>query len=259
MIAPTTHALAGWRVLVPRDGDWGNETANLIRAHGGTPVIAPLIRTEPLTDDPSVTAALARLIAGDYDWLVVTSAAAAPLFAGLVSLPDRTRIATVGPSTTRAVRSIGLDVDLSPDQDFSARGLIECWPSAAAPGRVLMLRSDLADATLPDALRACGADVDAIVGYRTVPVTPDPALLADLAVPAAIALATSGSVVRQLVALGPRAPRTVVCIGPITAARAHEAGLVVAATAHEQSVPALIDALVAFARESAPPTPSETP
>ena len=32
--------LAGWRVLVPRGGKWGDNVASVLRGHGAVPVIA---------------------------------------------------------------------------------------------------------------------------------------------------------------------------------------------------------------------------
>jgi len=48
--AKNPKPLAGWRVLVPRGGKWGDGVAATVRGFGGIPVIAPLINfasTEP--------------------------------------------------------------------------------------------------------------------------------------------------------------------------------------------------------------------
>ncbi|MGH3703676.1 MAG: uroporphyrinogen-III synthase, partial [Agromyces sp.] len=37
--------LAGWRVLVPRGGPWGDGVAAALRARGASPVVAPLINS----------------------------------------------------------------------------------------------------------------------------------------------------------------------------------------------------------------------
>ena len=65
--------LRGARVLVPRGGEWGDEAADLVRAFGGSPVVAPLIEFAPPRDPAPLEAACRALEAGDYDWIVVTS------------------------------------------------------------------------------------------------------------------------------------------------------------------------------------------
>ena len=73
---PTQGAkpLAGWRVLVPRGGPWGDSVAADIRAHGGSPVVAPMINFAPTSDEASLESALVSLAAGEFDWVTITSA-----------------------------------------------------------------------------------------------------------------------------------------------------------------------------------------
>ena len=79
---------------------------------------------------------------------------------------------------------------------------------------------------LVEGLPAKGWTVDAVVAYRTVAATVEPAVLARAAAADAITF-TSGSTVRSFVAAAGRdaVPATVVCIGPVTAAAALDAGL----------------------------------
>ena len=51
--------LAGWRVLVPRGGPWGDGVAATLRSQGAVPVIAPLINFAPSTDQATLEEALA--------------------------------------------------------------------------------------------------------------------------------------------------------------------------------------------------------
>ena len=66
--------LAGWRVLVPRGGPWGDGVAASLRAQGAIPVVAPLINVGPTTDQAALDTALEQLAAGAFDWLTITSA-----------------------------------------------------------------------------------------------------------------------------------------------------------------------------------------
>ena len=47
---PKAKPLAGWRVLVPRGGPWGDGVAATLRSQGATPVVAPLINFAPAND-----------------------------------------------------------------------------------------------------------------------------------------------------------------------------------------------------------------
>ena len=71
---PTAKPLAGWRVLVPRGGPWGDSVAATLRTQGAVPVIAPLINFAPTNDQAELEQSLADLAAGTFDWLTVTSA-----------------------------------------------------------------------------------------------------------------------------------------------------------------------------------------
>ena len=84
--------LAGWRVLVPRGGPWGDGVAAALRDRGASPVIAPLINFAPADDQPALEAALAKLAAGGFDWLTVTSATTVDVLSsyGAVASPANT-------------------------------------------------------------------------------------------------------------------------------------------------------------------------
>jgi len=241
-----TARLAGWRVLVPRGGEWGDRVAAALAVEGAEPVIAPLIRTDPL-DTPALRVALAGLAAGRFDRIAVTSAAAAPLLRGAALAPG-TRVAAVGPATAAALAAAGVRSDLVPESEYSARGMLDAWP--AAPERVLILHSDLAAPTLADGLRARGHEVEAVVAYRTVALPLEPAARAALAGdgPRA-ALVTSGSAARALADQHGALPASLViaCLGPGTAEAARAAGLEVGLVAPERTAEALVDALAEFA------------
>ena len=67
--------LAGWRVLVPRGGPWGDGVAATLRRQGATPVDRPAHQLRARrTTRPTLEQALADLAAGAFDWLTVTSA-----------------------------------------------------------------------------------------------------------------------------------------------------------------------------------------
>ncbi|UFU02021.1 uroporphyrinogen-III synthase [Ruania suaedae] len=239
-----TERLQG-TVLLPRGGAWGDRAAGSVRARGGTPWVVPLLSTTPV-EGPEIDAARAGLAAGEFDWLVVTSAATVDLVRGWDVCA---RVAAVGPATASTLREAGIAVDLVPEHTYSATGLLQVWPET--PGeRVLMLRSDLARASLADGLAERGCRVSDVVGYRTTaaPVgDEDAAGVRDGRADAV--LVTSGSVARALAELRPPASTVVVSIGPLTTAEAREAGLTVGAEAGERTLDAMLDALAAAQEE----------
>ncbi|QOR69539.1 uroporphyrinogen-III synthase [Ruania alkalisoli] len=232
-------------VLLPRGGAWGDRASSAVQARGGTPWVVPLLHTTPV-DSPEVEAARSALAAGEMDWLVVTSAATVDL---VRDWRIRAKVAAVGPATASTLREAGIAVDLVPEHTYSATGLLQVWPDR--PGeRVLLLRSDLARATLADGLAGRGCEVRDVVGYRT---TAAPVSEGDVSAVqsgrADAVLVTSGSVARALAALNPPASTVVVSIGPVTTGEAREVGLTVTAEAGERTLAAMLDALAAAQEE----------
>lgn len=242
--------LAGWRVLVPRGGKWGDGVAATVRSFGGSPVIAPLINFASTEDPTALANTLHELADGQFDWLVVTSATTVDvLVSQRVKVPDATRIAAIGETTAASLQLAGYKVDFVPRSDHSARGLVKEWPEAENPGRVLIPQSDLAEPTLIAGLHKLGFTVEFVNAYRTVGVPATIEVKSDVASGAIRAmLVTSGSVARQIAEqFGPLPEDTVVaCIGPRTAFDARAAGLPVHLIAEERSIESLLEGLVEY-------------
>ncbi len=247
--------LAGWRVLVPRGGPWGDRVAASLRAEGAQPVVAPMINFAPTDDEPALEAALARLAAGDFDWITITSATTVDVLSShrAVVAPG-TRIAAVGETTAAALVAAGYHADIVPSEDNSARGLLAEWQAATngvVPLRILALRSEIAKPLLSEGLRRIGHDVESVVAYRTIGVPVNERVVADVAAGRVQAvLITSGSVAKQVEEqLGPIPEQTLVaCIGPRTAKDAAAVGLRVDVVADERTAESLIAALVRAAQ-----------
>lgn len=243
--------LAGWRVLVPRGGPWGDSVAADLRSKGASPIVAAMINFAPTADAPALEAALARLAAGEFDWMTVTSATTVDvLSAQRAVVPPTTRVAAVGETTAAALAAAGYKVDLVPSEDNSARGLLEEWEAATAgivPLRVLTLRSEIAKPLLTEGLKRIGHDVESVVAYRTIGVPVPENVVRDVADGLVQAiLVTSGSVAEQVQKqLGPIPDSTLVAaIGPQTARDARAFGLRVDVIAAERTATSLIDSLV---------------
>ena len=243
--------LAGWRVLVPRGGKWGDGVAATLRGYGAVPVIAPLINFAASDDEAGLARALAELQAGEFSWIVITSATTVDvLMSQNVQIPQGTKIAAVGETTGAALSLAGYHVDYVPEVDNSARGLVKEWPHGEIAGRVLIPQSDIAEPTLVSGLTALGLGVQFVSAYRTVGVPVTDHVKADVEDGRIAALlVTSGSVARQIAAqLAPLPASTIVaCIGPRTAYDARAAGLVVNVIAEERSADSLVESLVEYA------------
>ncbi len=149
----------------------------------------------------------------------------------------------------------GYHVDLVPAEENSAAGLLNEWPTATGgqvPLRVLALRSAIAKPLLTEGLRRIGHSVESVIAYRTVGVSVDEKIKAEVASGAVNAiLVTSGSVAEQVYLQFGSLPEAtfVVCIGPQTARDARAAGLRVDVVARERSAQALIDAVALVAAD----------
>ncbi len=250
--------LAGWRVLVPRGGPWGDAVAADLRSKGASPIVAAMINFAPTADAPALDAALTSLAAGRFDWMTVTSATTVDvLSAQRAVVPPTTKVAAVGETTAAALTAAGYRVDLVPSEENSARGLLAEWEAATqgvVPLRILTLRSEIAKPLLTEGLRRIGHSVESVVAYRTIGVPVPENVAADVAAGAVQAiLVTSGSVAEQVqLQLGPIPEQTLVAaIGPQTARDARDFGLRVDLIADERTAASLIEAVAGVARARA--------
>ena len=205
---------------------------------------------------------------GPADRIVITSgnAARATIAAlGRVAVPaDVPSWAAVGAGSLAALVTAGVDdpfVPLLADAATLARDL-----PLADGERVLLPRSDIADAALPDALRERGASVTEVVAYRTIEAPPAsrPRLAAALDDgPVDAIVLTSGSTARGILALA--ADENVrrrllatpaIAIGEPCAAAARGAGFarVVVATSPEPSTLAAFTAVALGTRPAPDPS-----
>lgn len=164
-------SLTGKRIVVTRAAHQASEAVALIRQYGAEPVLYPCIAIVPPEDSGPLDAALQAAAAGQFDWLVITSAntawALAERLAGLGLTLPAIQVAAVGPKTSSAVRELlGRAVDLLADE-FIAEGLAEVLQPVGEQ-RILLPQSEIARPALADGLRAAGAEVTAVTAYRTV-------------------------------------------------------------------------------------------
>ncbi len=261
-----TKPLFGWEVLVPRTKEQSGSMTARLSQHGATAAVVPTISVEPPRTPQQLERAVKGMVTGRYEWVGFTSVNAvrairekfdefgldARSFAGL-------KVAAVGGVTAQALRDWGIQPDLVPEDEQSAKGLLDAWPpfdhDLDPINRVFLPRADIATETLIAGLQEIGWEVDDVTAYRTVRATPPPAPVRDAIKSGAFdaVLFTSSSTVRNLVGIaGKPHPTTVVaCIGPATAKTAEEHGLRVDVLAPEPTAEALVDALADHGRSLA--------
>ena len=226
---PARRPLSGRVVLVPRLRE-PDPLARALRTAGAAVLRAALTRAVP-GDAAELASASARLAAGEYDWLVVTSARTVEML-DVGATPASTAVAAVGSATAGALAAaLGRDPELV--AGGSARSLLDALAErGVAPGaRVLLPQSALAAPLLAEGLRGLGARVERVDAYTT-----RTAAAADLP-PGLVGrwraggvdavVVTAGSTARAVVELlGPAPPGTaVVTLGGPSRAAALAAGL----------------------------------
>jgi len=247
------------RVLVPRAASQRGELARELRARGAEPVPVALLEFAPSSRPDELRESLAR--AGEFDWIVFTSANAVRFAAPLLARPVRAGIACIGAATARAARAEGLHVSVCPEAEGSPEALAAEIARGAdlAGARVLFPRAALAREALADELARRGARVEAPEAYRTrVPAEAAAALRAALARGIDAVALTSPSTVEHLFALLEPGEKSALaerarfaCIGPTTTAALLAACPGVRpAVAARPAMTALVDALErAYAEE----------
>jgi uroporphyrinogen III methyltransferase/synthase len=201
-------------------GTRADPLAGRLRELGHEVVHVPLVRVEPLGDEP--------VEVDGYDWVVVTSVTGArELRRRMRGAPGR--FAAIGAATAEALGGADLVPRVSTQE-----GLLAELPRPA--GNVLFAGAEDARRMLVEELAADFAPL-----YRTVELRPEPP-------EAEVAVLASASAARALGALEAALPA--VSIGPQTTSAARAAGvrIVVEATTHD--VDGLADAVEAWSSRS---------
>lgn len=216
------------------------------------------------------------------DWIVVTSQFGARVAARQFLLADGlsyapVRWAALGSAAARSLAAAGIRPDVTAPVAQPGVAVERMVVGGRLAGqRVIVARSDVADASLPQLLATAGAEVEAVATYRSIegPSWARSALHQAVSDPALQAIVVaSGSAARGLIrmvdgdAFWPRR-RTeamvdrvralpTVTIGPATTAAACGAGLRVAAEADEPTVKGIVHAVArALGLDHAAPTVS---
>ncbi len=241
--------LIGRRVLVTRALDDAVAWATALAHFGAVPVVFPCLTTRPITD--AGTAERLRTAVADADWIGVTSRRGVQSAAALLGtpLPERVRVAAVGPVTARAAFDVWGRSDLvathSTSEGLVADLLGTTDSAGASSGAHLVLAGARTGRRRGvHALRERGWRVTTVAVYETVPAAATGQRV-DLGAEHLddILLASPSAVtgLRNLACL----PKTVriFTIGPTTTAAARAAGLVVTAEARRPGLDGLLEAM----------------
>ncbi|PRB71206.1 uroporphyrinogen-III synthase [Arthrobacter sp. MYb213] len=129
---------------------------------------AQLIETVWPQDLRELRRSIQWLVAGEYQWLVLTSVNTVEVIATILDgdqLPRGLKVASVGTKTAAVAKQrLGVDSDFVPT-DQSAAGMVEQWH--LDPGqKIFYPHGDLASSTLAAGL--AGHRLDEVVAYQTV-------------------------------------------------------------------------------------------
>jgi len=262
----------GKRLVVTRSREQAGQLSAKLKELGADVLEVPTIRLEAPTSRQELVDALLEL--GSYDWLVFTSPNGVTqffeyFFKRFHDLRDigGVRIAAVGPATAVKLKELHLQVDLMPDEALasevaSAFARFESIENL----KICLLRAEVANQELPEALQDMGAIVDDVAVYRTVPETEDPTgASATLQEQGADWLTfTSASTVENFHArfnlpdLLKKFPgMRVASIGPETSKALNAVGVTPGAEAKQHTLDGLVQALLAQRAEA--PSPAAQP
>jgi len=225
-----------------------------LRELGADVIELPTIRIE----EPRNRMAFGELVQDchTYDWIVFTSPNGVDAFFAMFDKLYNdarsiggARIACIGPGTAEKVRARHLAVDLMPEKDFVAEGLVKAFKDHQNMEHVTVLwvKAEETREVIANELTALGAIVDEAVAYRTVQERDDNLeALARLKEEGADMITfTSASTVDSFMDLGVPLPEGVkiASIGPVTSSAARRRGLKVDMEAKTHSIPGLVEAV----------------
>lgn len=163
-----------------------------------------------------------------------------------------TLVAAVGPGTANALGEFGIAVDLVPETEFNAEGLVAALQNAEtelAGKRFLSVRASRGRDALSKELQKLGATVRDVVAYRSVDVeTPEPKIVAALENGEIdyITVASSATAKAAAKLFGAAVAKTRwVALSSAVAETLKSLGASVAGVAEESTIPSLVDAVVA--------------
>lgn len=175
--------LFGQRVVVTRTREQASQLSKRLLELGAEVLEIPTIKIVPPGEERRQGLIDALLELNAYDWLVFTSPNGVTAFFELFfkrfhDMRDLggARIAAIGPATAAKLKELHLQVDLMPEEAIGSK-IAKAFESFESIEnlKICLLRAEVANRELPNALEELGAIVDDIAIYKTVAETEDPA------------------------------------------------------------------------------------
>lgn len=255
-----SYPLAGQRILVTRSQAQASRLVEILQERGADTTLLPTIEITPSHDWLSPEA-LRKPNSSTCIFFTSTNGVRYYI-EGLQACGQDIRflgdctIAAVGPATAKELARYGLQADLMPSSDYSARGLVEAWKDSPMRRQIthaILPTSPLASGELRNGLDNLGLQVSEYHVYDNRPIAYTKDELREL-LDEGLDWITfcSSSAVHNFMALlnlhglqdyATRVP--LAAIGEVTAQTIQEYGLCVSAMPAEATLPALADALEA--------------
>lgn len=190
--------------MVTRAAHQSAPLCELVRSHGGHPVVFPALEILPPENLDAAQSQLAQLDRFDIAIFISPNA----VNHGLAMLEKRTRlnnlkIAAVGKSTACALEQAGLTVDITPTDRFDSEALLACPELYRVKGiKIIIFRGNGGRPLLGDTLQQRGAVVTYAEVYRRSCPAADPAgLLSGWSTTVQVVTATSIDILNNLAIL----------------------------------------------------------
>lgn len=251
-------ALHSLNVAVTRPRAQQRTLATLLRAHGASSWDFSAIEVRPNRDEAPLRAAIDGI--GSASVVAFTSANGVDAFFSALGVGGKDAralagvlVASIGDATSERLREYGIVADLRSRESVGeslAERILERLGSHACGARVTVVRAVRGRASLVDALRAAGVEVQLVPAYDTAPSERLSGLRAALEQGAidVVTFASGSAIDAVLAALGDDAlqllsPVTIATVGPVTTAHARSASLAVHVEADSPSDASLVRAL----------------
>lgn len=246
--------LFGKRIVVTRTRHQIGAVSRLLADLGADVIELPTIRIA----EPHDRMTFGELVQDchTYDWIVFSSPNGVDAFFAMFDklYEDArsiggARIAVIGPGTAAKIKERHLAVDLMPEKNFVAEGLVQAFQEHhnVENLKILWVRAADAREVIASGLSGLGAIVDEAIAYQTLPEKEDNleglARLKDEG--ADVITFTSASTVEHFFDLGVPLPPgiRIASIGPVTSAALRERGHPVDVEAKEHTIPGLVRAV----------------
>ncbi|HET7459984.1 MAG TPA: uroporphyrinogen-III C-methyltransferase [Longimicrobium sp.] len=245
--------LSGRRIVVTRARAQASTFAARLETLGAEVVQLPAIRVEAPEDPRPLRDAVECV--DSFDWIVLTSANGVERFFAALRESGRdaralasAKVCAIGPATAAELEKQGIRADLVPPE-FMAERAVEALAAATdlAGARVLVPAAEAARPVLAEGLRALGAEVTAVVAYRTVQdgAGADEVRRRIEAGEIDLLTFTAGSTAKHFAALVGTdvGAAKVASIGPVTSQALRELGIEVDVEAEEATIDGLLRAI----------------